>query len=58
MREELKANNSSTHSTPILRTPWAVEKQASILYMYKVFNVFQEEVIDARDHCSILQTTQ
>jgi hypothetical protein len=35
-----------------------VEKQASLLYTQKVFNIFQEEVNAARDHCSILQTTQ
>src|SRR5438105_10647955 len=46
------------HSTPVLRTPWAVEKQASKLYTHKVFNIFQEEVIAARDHCSVLETTQ
>jgi len=56
--EELKADNISMHSTPVLRTPWAVEKQASILYTHKVFNIFQEEVIAARDHCSVLETTQ
>jgi thiamine biosynthesis protein ThiC len=56
--EELKASNISLHSTPILSTPWAVDKQASLLYTQKMFNIFQEEVNDARDHCSILQTIQ
>jgi hypothetical protein len=57
-REELKTDNISFYSTPVLSTPWAVEKQASLLYTQKVFNIFQEEVNAARDHCSILQTTQ
>jgi len=56
--QELKADNLSMHSTPVLRTSWAVEKQASNLYTHKVFNIFQEEVLAARDHCSILQSTQ
>jgi hypothetical protein len=46
------------HTTPVLHTPWVVEKQASMLYSHKVFNIFQEEVVAARDHCSILETTQ
>jgi hypothetical protein len=38
--EELNADNISLHSTPILSTPWAVEKQTSLLYTKKVFNIF------------------
>jgi hypothetical protein len=56
--EELKADNVSMHTTPLLRTPWDVEKQASILYTHNMFYIFQEEVVVARDHCSILGTTQ
>jgi hypothetical protein len=56
--EELKADHISIHSTPVLLTPWVVEKQASILYTHNMFNIFQNEVIAARDHCSILGTTQ
>jgi hypothetical protein len=56
--EELKADNISLHSTHVLCTPWTVEKQASLSYTQKVFNIFQQEVNAARDHCSILQTTQ
>jgi hypothetical protein len=54
--EELKTNHISMHSTPVLLTPWAMEKQASILYMHNVFNIFQKEMIAARDHCSVLGT--
>jgi hypothetical protein len=39
--EELKADNISLHSTLVLRTPWAVEKQASLSHTQKVFNIFQ-----------------
>jgi hypothetical protein len=40
--EELKADHISLHSTPLLDTPWAIEKQASILYTHTVFNIFQK----------------
>jgi hypothetical protein len=56
--EELKAGHKSIHSTPLLLTPWDVEKQASILYTRNAFNIFQKEVIAARDHCSVLGITQ
>jgi hypothetical protein len=56
--EELKADHVSIHTTPLLHTPWDVEKQANILYTHNVFNIFQKEVIAARDHCSVLGTTQ
>jgi hypothetical protein len=56
--EELKADHVSIHTTPLLRTPWAVEKQGSILYTHNMFYIFQQEVIAARDHCSVLGTTQ
>jgi hypothetical protein len=55
-QEELKADNISIHGTHVLHTPWIVEKQASILYTHKVFRIFQE-VVAARDHCSIIGTT-
>jgi hypothetical protein len=57
-REELKADNINIHGTPVLHTPWIVEKQAGKLYTHKVFRIFQEEVVAARDHCSIIGTTQ
>jgi hypothetical protein len=56
--EELKADNISLHTTRTLCTPWAVEKQASILYTHKVFRIFQDEVVAARDHCYVLGAIQ
>ncbi len=57
-QEELKADHKSLHSTPLLMTPWAVEKQASIVYTHAVFSKFQEEVVAARDCCSVVSITQ
>jgi hypothetical protein len=52
--EELKADHMSIHSTPLLSTPWPIEKQGSILYTHNVFKKFQNEVISARDHCFVV----
>jgi hypothetical protein len=35
-----------------------VEKQASIVYTHGVFKKLQEEVVAARDHCSVVGITQ
>ena len=39
-QEELKANNASLHRTPKLMTPWAMEKQCSVIYTHEVFSKF------------------
>jgi len=52
-QEELKADNASLHTTPKLMTPWAIEKQCSVIYTHEVFIKFQEQILAARDHCII-----
>jgi len=39
-QEELKADNASLHTTPKLITPWAMEKQCSVIYTHEVFSKF------------------
>lgn len=56
--EELKEDHMSLHTSPLLSTPWLVERQGSILYTRNVFKNFQKEVQAARDHCSIINITQ
>jgi hypothetical protein len=56
--EELKADHISIHSTPLISTPWPMEKQGSICYTHNLFKLFQQEVIAARDHCSVVDITQ
>ncbi|KAG2590038.1 hypothetical protein PVAP13_5NG315546 [Panicum virgatum] len=34
-------------------TPWAMEKQCSVIYTHEVFSKFQEQLIVARDYCII-----
>ena len=51
--EELKADNASLHTTPKLMTPWAMEKQCSLIYTHEVFSKFQGQLVAARDHCII-----
>ena len=52
-QEEWKADNASLHTTPKLMTPWAMEKQCSMIYTHEVFRNFQEQIIATRDHCII-----
>lgn len=44
--KELKADLDSTNTTPILKTPSPMEKQAANLYTRKVFMKFQEELVE------------
>jgi len=34
-------------------TPWAMEKQCSVIYTHEVFSKFQGQIVVARDHCII-----
>jgi hypothetical protein len=56
--EELKANNISIHSSPLLSTPWPLEKQGSILYTHTVFKKIQQEVICSIPKIQILKISQ
>jgi len=51
--EEFKADNASFHTTPKLMTPWAMEKQCSLIYTHEVFSKFQGQLVAARDYCII-----
>ncbi|XP_059297478.1 protein FAR1-RELATED SEQUENCE 9 [Lycium ferocissimum] len=44
--KELKADFDSTNTTPVLKTPSPMEKQAANLYTRKVFMKFQEELVE------------
>ncbi|KAH0654328.1 hypothetical protein KY289_032006 [Solanum tuberosum] len=44
--KELKADLDSTITTPVLKTPSPMEKQAANLYTRKVFIKFQEELVE------------
>ncbi|WVZ79353.1 hypothetical protein U9M48_026942 [Paspalum notatum var. saurae] len=57
-QEELKADNRSLHTTPTTMTPWAMEKQCSMIYTDSVFKKFQSQVVAAKDHCFIQDTTE
>jgi hypothetical protein len=56
--EELKAEHSSIHSTPLLCTPWPVERQGRIMYTHNMFKIFQEEVITTRGQCFVVGIAQ
>ncbi|XP_014524285.1 protein FAR1-RELATED SEQUENCE 9 [Vigna radiata var. radiata] len=43
---ELKADYETTNSSPVLKTPSPMEKQAASLYTRKIFMKFQEELVE------------
>lgn len=44
--KELKADYDTTNTTPVLKTPSPMEKQAANLYTRRVFRKFQEELVE------------
>lgn len=44
--KELKADYDTTNTTPVLKTPSPMEKQAASLYTRRVFMKFQEELVE------------
>ncbi|XP_024017665.1 protein FAR1-RELATED SEQUENCE 9 [Morus notabilis] len=43
---ELKADYDTTNTTPVLKTPSPMEKQAANLYTRRIFKKFQEELVE------------
>ncbi|XP_044400140.1 protein FAR1-RELATED SEQUENCE 5 [Triticum aestivum] len=56
-QEELIADHTSIHTTPSLLTCWEVERQGSMIFTHEVFALFQSEVLAAREHCDVQETT-
>jgi hypothetical protein len=56
--DELKANHISIHSTPLLHTPWLLRNKQAYCTRIPCSTYFKKEVIAARDHYSVLGTTQ
>ncbi|XP_050230035.1 protein FAR1-RELATED SEQUENCE 9 isoform X2 [Mercurialis annua] len=44
--KELKADYDTTNTTPVLKTPSPMEKQAANLYTRRIFTKFQEELVE------------
>lgn len=44
--KELKADYDTTNTTPVLKTPSPMEKQAASLYTRRIFKKFQEELVE------------
>ncbi|XVE93028.1 hypothetical protein REPUB_Repub01dG0154700 [Reevesia pubescens] len=44
--KELKADYDTTNTTPVLKTPSPMEKQAASLYTRRIFMKFQEELVE------------
>ncbi|XP_039804890.1 protein FAR1-RELATED SEQUENCE 5-like [Panicum virgatum] len=57
-QEELLHDNTTMHTNPTLFTSWEIEKHGSFVFTHEVFNKFQEEVLAAREHCDVQNTTE
>ncbi|KAL5789043.1 hypothetical protein ACOSP7_005992 [Xanthoceras sorbifolium] len=44
--KELKADDDTTNTTPVLQITSAMEKQAANLYTRRIFMKFQEELVE------------
>jgi hypothetical protein len=55
-QEELVADHTSLHTTPRLVTCWEIERHGSLIFTHEVFNLFQSEVLAAREHCDVQDT--
>ncbi|KAM0853034.1 hypothetical protein ACQ4PT_051350 [Festuca glaucescens] len=55
-QEELVADHASLHTTPRLLSSWEIERQGSLIFTHEVFDLFQSEVLAAREHCDVQDT--
>ena len=51
--KELKYDNDSLHTLPILKTEWLIEKHGSEVFTHNKFAEFQKQVVCSRDHCVV-----
>ena len=55
-QSELMADNTSEYTTSELLTSWEIEIQGRALFTHEVFELFQAQVLAARDDCDVQQT--
>lgn len=51
--KELEDDNTTLHTLPVFETSWSIEMHARDVYTRAIFNLFQAEVISARDECDV-----
>ncbi|XP_044376455.1 protein FAR1-RELATED SEQUENCE 5 [Triticum aestivum] len=52
-QNELIADNTSQYTTTELLTSWDIERQARALFTHEIFELFQAQVLAARDECDV-----
>ena len=55
-QSELIANNTSEYTTSELLTSWEIKRHGRALFTHEVFELFQAQVLAARDDCDVQQT--
>ncbi|XP_048555514.1 protein FAR-RED IMPAIRED RESPONSE 1-like [Triticum urartu] len=56
-QNELIADNTSKYTTSELLTSWEIEKQGREVFTHEIFELFQAQVLAARDDCDVQNTT-
>lgn len=51
--KELHDDNTTLHTSPVLKTSWSIERHAREVYTHTIFEIFQQEVVSARDNCVV-----
>ena len=55
-QNELIADNTSEYTTSELVTPWEIERQGRAVFTHEIFELFQAQVLAARDDCDVQDT--
>ncbi|XP_037457036.1 protein FAR1-RELATED SEQUENCE 5-like [Triticum dicoccoides] len=56
-QNELIADNTSEYTTSEVLTSWEIEKQGREVFTHEIFELFQAQVLAARDDCDVQNTT-
>jgi hypothetical protein len=57
-QKELEDDHSTIHTLPVLETNWSIEMQARDVYTHAIFQLFQDEVVAARDRRDVVSIEQ
>ncbi|KAM3276618.1 hypothetical protein ACQJBY_044809 [Aegilops geniculata] len=55
-QNELIADNTSEYTISELVTPWEIERQGRAVFTHEIFELFQAQVLAARDDCDVQNT--
>ncbi|XBI15953.1 hypothetical protein VPH35_058289 [Triticum aestivum] len=55
-QNELIVDNTSGYTTSELVTPWEIDRQGRAVFTHEIFELFQAQVLAARDDCDVQNT--